>query len=1023
VLLNWTDIADLQIASAITAVAGMVARSRMSRRTTAVLVAAGWADTEALIRDGLPGARLEIPDMPDAEAAELEAAIQSHEVQGALQALLAARLTDAPEADAAEARRAVRLALTGAGLGAKPKRIDRRAIDSAVGGSVRFQTESVTARYAKQLSEHYDDKISALVARLEGRIGLERMRQIRAEAYSGRIVALLGAIERQVAALADPGRGGRAEAEWLSRYRRQARARHGYLYPPDFDRRRKFAVAAIYVNTPIVEFHDDQGTDRVYIRDADMIVASRPRIAARAADGPGLFVMDLASRMDRTVLLGDPGGGKTTAANVLANAFASDDSGPVPFLVTLREYAAQSPPERSVAEHVQHTLKTLYQSPAPDGLVERLLLTGRAAVIFDGLDELLDTSRRRDVSERVEQFCSAYPITPVLVTSRVVGYNQARLDDDQFSCYRLSGLGDAEAAEYVHKWFATQEQMPAAEASTKAKAFLAESEKARDLRANPLLLSLMCILYRGAGSLPGDRAGIYAECAKLLLRKWDEQRELYRKVSYDHLVEQAIRHLAWWLFTRADGGRAQATERELAARTAEFLHGRAFESAEEANAAAREFVEFCRGRMWVFSDAGTTAGGEKLYDFTHRTFLEYFAACHLAATSDTPEDLARSLAPRLRDRGWEVVGELAIKIKADAIDRGADRIYAALLDHATDETAENLSRGVAWDRFNLMRFLAHCLTSAKPSPGTARGLANSAVDWILDEGMSADGLGSLGLFIEESGDCQELIADAMSTSIGRLVDSGDPARRIAALLLVLKFAKSRQLSAGTWQRWFNETIRRHAADIATDAAVDVELRTEALYADFISVKEALAMPGGLGTLILRPPHRFLVEEHSAYATFLCSMLLRDQPGDDTSTGASAAYLRKLNAVGQHLSDHPATPWVLAARSCDSPDEGSYLVQRLRQTRDRRRPVSDVTALGLAAVICAAEETTTRPRPDRLYDPHPELTGLAGLLYRYVVRRATGMPDNLPDLPVPERFRQVFRDWAEGRVDFVEVLEE
>ena len=109
------------------------------------------------------------------------------------------------------------------------------------------------------------------------------------------------------------------------------------------------------------------------------------------------------------MLLGDPGGGKTTAANVLANFFASDPTRRIPFLVTLREYAAKTPPQWSVAGHIEHTLSTLYQCDPPVGLVERLLLTGRAVVIFDGLDELLDTSRRRDVSDRLEQFCSAYP--------------------------------------------------------------------------------------------------------------------------------------------------------------------------------------------------------------------------------------------------------------------------------------------------------------------------------------------------------------------------------------------------------------------------------------------------------------------------------------------------------------------------------------------------------------------------------------------------------------------------------------
>jgi predicted NACHT family NTPase len=215
----------------------------------------------------------------------------------------------------------------------------------------------------------------------------------------------------------------------------------------------------------------------------------------------------LAERLDQTVLLGDPGGGKTTAANVLANFFASDAGRRLPFLVTLRDYAAKTPPEWSVVGYIEQTLNTLYQCHTLDGLVERLLLTGQAVVIFDGLDELLDTSRRRKVSELVEQFCSAFPLTQVLVTARVVGYNQARLDDTQFDCYRLVGFGDDKVTEYVGKWFATQENTPRAETEAKAAAFLNESTNAKDLRANPLLLSLMCILYRGAGSLPGQGYG------------------------------------------------------------------------------------------------------------------------------------------------------------------------------------------------------------------------------------------------------------------------------------------------------------------------------------------------------------------------------------------------------------------------------------------------------------------------------------------------------------------------------------
>jgi predicted NACHT family NTPase len=155
----------------------------------------------------------------------------------------------------------------------------------------------------------------------------------------------------------------------------------------------------------------------------------------------------------------------------------------------------------------------------------------------------------------------------------------------------------------------------------------------------------MCILYRGEGSLPRDRAGVYAQCANLLFRRWDARRRIHQELRAGHLLEPALRHLAWWLFT-GDEAQTAVTEFQLVTETTGFLLGRGFESDDAARDAASEFVEFCRGRMWVFSDAGTTATGEKLYAFTHRTFLEYFAAAQLAYDSDAPEKLARMYPPR-----------------------------------------------------------------------------------------------------------------------------------------------------------------------------------------------------------------------------------------------------------------------------------------------------------------------------------------------------------------------------------------
>jgi hypothetical protein len=998
VLINPADVAavaDGVVVNAVWAVGQMVARPRESRRTAADLDTAQWADSERLIRDALAdvAAVLEIPGLSEQDAAELTAALRRHEVQGALQALLAVRLTDAPEVEAARARKAIQLALSG-WVPPPPGTTDRRA-PPGQGQSLRGVplpgAETAGTRYAHRLSEYFDGRICGLVATLEGRVGFARLAQVRAEAYNARIVALLGAIERQLTALADPGRGGQDEAEFLARYRRQAHQRHGFLTPPDFDRRRRVPVGDIYVPTGIKE--ED------YPERAGLTSESEPG---------SVTVWDLVGLLDRTVLLGAPGGGKTTAANVLTDRYANDPASRIPFLVTLREYAAKAPIDWSVAECIEQNLKTVYQCHAPEGLVERLLLTGQAVVVFDGLDELLDPSRRRDVSDRVEQFCSAYPLTPVLVTSRVVGYDQARLDDRQFTCYRLGGFGDDDVAEYARKWFATQDGMPQAEAAAQTGAFLAESANAADLRANPLLLSLMCILYRGAGSLPGDRAGIYARCAELLLRKWDEQRDLYRKLDADHLVEPTLRYLAWWLFTREDGQTA-TTERELIAKTAEYLYLRGYETEDEARAAAREFIEFCRGRMWVFSDAGTTAEGEGLYGFTHRTFLEYFTAWHLAVTADSPEDLARTLAPRIASPAWSVVSELAVKIKSGLNDRGADRIYTALLDAALASA----------DCSPALRFLAVCLPSARPSPSTVRTLTRAVLDDAPDRGdPEPSDWGSLNSLLNNGGNYKELIADEMTSRVATLVSSDDTLVRLGVLrmAIVAPFLTFHYQplwgSDPFWDAWLKEQASTHAAEISWAVRTDHELRTLASYAGIIAPAEILRLPDGLVSLatgIAEIPE--MPSRGSLWGPYILEVLKVSSSESATLNKSAAA------AIGRYLANHGTLPWLkgspptglLSMGAILGEDYYYQLVDQIQLTA-----VDEMERLGIIASACISYELIGS------WSSFAAPTADSPVLFRYIANRRNSTDYELEDLPVPDEFKKVFRDWAAGRIDFVDL---
>ena len=544
---------------------------------------------------------------------------------------------------------------------------------------------------------------------------------------------------------------GRADQEFLARYRQHVALRHGRLEPPDFDRRRRVPISDIYVEQAIVA----------------------PEVGEAGLVRSAIGLREFDDRIARTVLLGDPGGGKTTACTVLMHRHAEDQDRSVPFLVTVRDFASTGAPERSVIAFIERELEILYQCPAPVGLVEKLLRDGQALVVFDGLDELLEPSLRAEMASVIELFCMDFPASSVLVTSRLVGYSEAQLDPAQFTVYRLAGFAQEQAAEYIRKWFALAEYNTAAEAEQQARTLLAESSTASDLRTNPLMLALLCILYRGEGSLPRDRAGIYERCAELLFRRWDERRRIRAAPSIGHLTEPVTRHVAWWMFTR-DPVHSSATERELVAEVAGFLAGRGYEHESDAAQAAVEFVQFARGRMWVLSDVGTTPDGERLYAFTHRTFLEYFTASHLAVTSDTPEQLAAEIVPFVRRREWEEVAELAVHIKDRMSDRGADRTFSAMLSEALSSL--EYSRILRfWLRFAIFTFI---------SPAMARALTHRVFDYVNEVPAQADGAEMLASLLFDKSAIHEVIASELTDRIDSLYGSDSEAEQLAGAKMV-----------------------------------------------------------------------------------------------------------------------------------------------------------------------------------------------------------------------------------------------
>jgi hypothetical protein len=175
-------------------------------------------------------------------------------------------------------------------------------------------------------------------------------------------------------------------------------------------------------------------------------------------------------------------------------------------------------------------------------------------------------------------------------------------------------------------------------------------------------------------------------------------------------------HLAYWIYSdeALQGG---VTERKLVGKAADYLCQRRFEDRDEAEQAAREFIQFCRGRAWVFTDMGTTKTGERLYQFTHRTFLEYFTAANLVRNYPMSEKLAEILLPFIAKQEWDVVAQLAFQLQSKNIEGAADELLSVLINKAAQTEAD--------EGWNLLFFAARCLEFIVPSPRVTRDIARA----------------------------------------------------------------------------------------------------------------------------------------------------------------------------------------------------------------------------------------------------------------------------------------------------------
>jgi hypothetical protein len=501
---------------------------------------------------------------------------------------------------------------------------------------------------------------------------------------------------------------------------------------------------------------------------------------------------DFKTGFRRAVVLGDPGGGKSTLCQFLCCDFAKQctfqlshpedqnyapTTEKIPLRVVLRSFerARLTEPQLTLFDFIVRDLRNVV-SGDDDNLkdaVYHALAFGRAVLAFDGLDEILDASRRREFVDDVTAFCDQFPLCPVLVTSRIVGYEAAPLPAD-FEELVLDKFDDGEINAYLIKFLRVVNAVSKEEAEVGATSFIEQTERnARDLRQNPLLLGLMAFLFAAKGDVPSNRPEIYRECAILMFEKWDQNRGIRAHIPVGFDLLHLFSMIAAKIYGNAD--LEEGVDRKwLEQRTFEYFI-ESFENRAKALDAAQRVTEFLTGRSWVMSEFGTD-----VYRFTHRTFLEYFFARYLDEEFETVAELWNAIRPKVAANQWNVIAHLALQLKTY---RNVKRTGFAI-----DEIQRALpSLGSSTGSSPFVRFIAQSLEYLPGPEQRIKQLVSDIVAKALEIPFN-DRASAVSAIGESCACClerREFARITIANTLVRIITQGEPGAELALALVAI----------------------------------------------------------------------------------------------------------------------------------------------------------------------------------------------------------------------------------------------
>ncbi len=385
--------------------------------------------------------------------------------------------------------------------------------------------------------------------------------------------------------------------------------------------------------------------------------------------------LEFCQKYSAVLITGDPGSGKTCFVKneILAyckraltttaddeTAFTEWHGNHIPIMVSLSEVAAETDlDEKGIPTIASRLLERRGLSINADD-IQRLALQGQIAFFFDGLDEVVSIEKRAQIVKHINDFVVDHlPLgNRIVVTSRPAAVQVVNLMPSLHKL-ELQGLTQSEIRQLAVRLLAleltaNQNNVLVGEGQLDENdnivisQLLSDCEQNPDvsrMAQNPLLLTLLIMIYANSGAPSAKRHRIYEEAIKTLASVRGREAG-HQPISVQDLRER-LGAVALTVYQKDSGilpDRSEVTEvvRKVMKRQ---LHKEV--SKAESDAFIQRVAE-STGLIVLEARQGED-DGNSIVTFMHHSFLEYFAAIGLSRELDQIEIGNLVQEPRWRE--------------------------------------------------------------------------------------------------------------------------------------------------------------------------------------------------------------------------------------------------------------------------------------------------------------------------------------------------------------------------------------